>query len=126
MKAKEFMIGDWVIQDDNLQQNRTCQITGIYDNVVVDVTGEKVPLHESHIKPIPLTAEILEKNGFCPDEFSAYCFSFDDGTIRFSEHQYGWYCHIIRPYQRYDGVCNYVHQLQQALRLCGINHEIIL
>jgi hypothetical protein len=64
MNSKQLMIGDYVLQDDNLQQNRICQITGLFDHCVVEVTGEKVPLHESHIKPIDLTPEILEKIGF--------------------------------------------------------------
>lgn len=128
MKANELMIGDWVMQDDNLQQNRVCQITGIYNKVVVDVTGEKMPLHESHVKPIPLTEEILKANGY--EEVVG---------------EKGMYGVTIAPYFKRDDspevFCDgnpfavwfndpvdikYVHQLQHVLRLCGADKEIII
>ena len=131
------MIGDWVMQDDNLQQNRTCQITGIYDNVVVDVTGEKVPLHESHIKPIPLTPEILMKSGFREDR----------PGITYRLRRYGeTKIDIVDVFFHQDRAvtasingttsdifvnvlhchCEHVHELQHALRMCGIEKDIEL
>lgn len=125
MKANELMVNDWVSYE-----GAKCRVAGfLYGKCEVTFPriGETiydVPL--KYILPIPLTPEILEKNGFVPDNFSPYYLPIEDGSIRFSKHQYGLYCNILLPYQRYDGVCNYVHQLQHALRLCGIEKEIVI
>lgn len=111
MEANELMIGDWVNFGSFIRQV-------IQSDYYQDVNGDCVL---DGVKPIPLTAEILKKNGFVPDNFSPYYLPIKDGSVRFSKHQYGLYCNILRPYQRYDGVCNYVHNLQHALRLCGLN-----
>ena len=64
---------------------------------------------ESEVEPIPLTAEILEKNGWWQDEI--------DGTYHNTMSVYG----RKAPFSILDGVAiNYVHELQQALRLCGL------
>ena len=57
MKAEELMIGDWV-----MLYGRPRKVGIIYDHerVEVDCTEEDC----SEIEPIPLTPEILEKNGF--------------------------------------------------------------
>jgi hypothetical protein len=129
MKAKDLMIGDWVVQDDNLHKNRVCQITGIYDNVIVDVTGEKVPLHESHIEPIPLTTEILEKNfekkgtryGIFDDYFDFEVREYNDGMFIVNYHC----CEMSLPDTQIDSICH-VHQLQHAMNICGVEKEITL
>ena len=113
MRAEELMIGDWVVQDDNLCNERLCKVTGIFEHYLVEVTGEKLPLHESHIKPIPLTKDILEANGFC---------LFDDA--------FWWYKDFritLSSSKAFTLVCGrtisfkYVHELQHAMRLCGID-----
>ena len=65
MKANELMIGDWVY---STFCDKPCKVIGIeqyeseYANVkVTNVTGAK---DINSIYFIPLTAEILEKNGF--------------------------------------------------------------
>lgn len=75
------------------------------------------------VKPIPLTPEILEKNGFVNnegwDEFVHYSdYPFIDFTLQVDE----------------DGFCldlpnariAYVHELQHALKLFKIKKEIVL
>ena len=138
MKSSELMIGDWVMQDDNLQQSKVCQITGIYNNAVVDVTGEKIPLHESHIKPILLTPEILEKNGFkpyIPEGHLETVYACQDVSKAVADELYALWPHQDGSFYlllRVDGKdmvrmdVHYIHQLQHALRLCGITREIIL
>lgn len=140
MKANELMIFDWVLQDDNICKNRPCQITGMFDHVVVEVSGGRVPLHQSHIKPIPLTAEILKRNGFEIRQSLTYWNSYrilidkeTDHYLFLEHHFHSDYVKII--WQHASGhddsmvvVLNHcaVHQLQHALKLCGINKEIVV
>ena len=105
MKATELMIGDWV-------KSRTGM------NVkIVGISHDYPCVYE----PIPLTAEILEKNGFVFRE---------NNDIMCGE----YYLHnqstfAIKMFNGYlVGMCmgedlefHYVHELQHALRLCGLN-----
>ena len=144
MEANEIMIGDLlrVTKDVCIKKGTIVRVRAIDADDSLPQKGLKCavrcqPIDDiygmniggvwlNYLEPIPLTAEILGKNGFVPDNFSPYYLPIKDGSVRFSKHQYGLYCNILRPYQRYDGVCNYVHNLQHALRLCGIDKEIVL
>ena len=70
-----------------------------------------------YLDPIPLTAEILEKNFPEPT----------DGLTWFPE-EGGFNCHTYVPKCEINafGLFKYVHQLQHALRLCGIEKTIEL
>lgn len=60
MKAKELMIGDWV-----RCQYTPFQVEGIeHRNKRYTVTGDGFNTNVAGVHPIPLSAEILEKNGF--------------------------------------------------------------
>lgn len=122
MDVKTLMIGDWVMQDDNLCNERKCRVMGIFDHCVVEVAGEKVPLHESHIKPIPLTIEILLKNGWkCYNTYRQFSCSnvpfelrgLDDGgfTMQVEADEFGGCTFLF---------IQYIYQLQHALKLCGM------
>lgn len=69
------------------------------------------------LDPIPLTEEILEKNFPNPT----------DGLSWFPE-EGGFNCHTYVPNCEINafGLFKYVHELQHALRLCGIEKEIEL
>lgn len=112
------MIGDWVqIQ----YRDKMVKVTGIYDGKIY--TNAIGPLMEDEFAPIPLTPEILEKNGmilslcgafFPEDEHYVLEISVDGGRIFWT----------INGYE-YDIMClRFVHELQHALRLCGITKEI--
>ena len=69
------------------------------------------------VKPIPLTPEILEKNGWV---YTEYCHEYQDGKIIIqSRPPYIWI--------RINGInieafkCEYVHQYQHLLRLFGLD-----
>lgn len=123
MKANELMIGDWVLYNETPQQ--IFEISGIDDEVYLE-TEELV--HQSEIQPIPLTPEILEKNGFIKrrwesnsyvnseSEAANICFSIGDYTNLWGggDQDYVWV------------TVKYVHQFQHALRLCRIEKEIEL
>lgn len=101
MKAKELMIGDWI--EEKIVGKRQWQL---YDFKDYDDNWEK------WISPIPLTADILDKME------NRFPFSF--GCCRgYDNHRDGFY--IETP----DGTCIYglfyIHELQHALRLCGMS-----
>lgn len=107
MKAEELMIGDWVnIHGDNWRATlATLQLAW-------DKPGT--------IKPIPLTAEILEKNGFIR-------INADVTTYKLTKYLY-WTPRGLEHELSEIPICllNYVHELQHALKLCGIDKEIVV
>ena len=120
----EVMIGDWLLKD-----NTPIQI-GVSDLYL----GKVIYYH-----PIPLTPEILEKNGFVankhvyPYPYYEYINGEDKLKIGFAFPQ-GNRTSYKKPWVYVDSECVlvehlpciYVHELQHALKLCGINREIIL
>ena len=139
MKANELMIGDWV-----LFATRQTKINGIAEG------GFSVNLERegwqsiSAIEPIPLTAEILEKNGFKFDgsgQRSMMLISephFSEG-IRYNIYvglkKKTIEVFVAHPVEKspnwrksnkvYLEVCGlYVHELQHALKLCGAPMQI--
>lgn len=83
------------------------------------------------LEPIPLTAEILEKNGWKKDTGGEEVWG--NSKCWFTPHEYGkrdtiksWEVEICGKPNSFDGVIKYTYQLQHALRLCGIKHEIKL
>ena len=138
------MTGDWV----RLQYNhfiteelvtKDFQVTEIRDggetNYIWGKDGNMGMVE--HIQPIPLTVEILEKNGFVSKKGFMQKGNFGDGPLII------WHTEdnkILRHFTheleisdlssdkgyRIRFICNYVHELQHALRLCGIDKEIVL
>ena len=76
------------------------------------------------IEPIPLTTEILEKNGF--ECRGAWCLPGEDLGLRQDGDSWG----LLSYYAEYDALAfchiKYVHELQNALSLCGIEKEITI
>jgi len=120
MKANELMIGDLVkISKGNWSENRQ---VGLID---IEMIAESVYLAD----PIPLTAEILEKNGWensAPDvwqkEYGGLVFYWENGTRRFGMNDFR---HLQEQWEIHLRIMH-THELQHALRLCGIEHEITL
>ena len=123
MKANELMIGDKVMVK---------VLSQIPDTYVLHTWTANDYSRDIQVKPIPLTAEILEKNGF---EMFKY-----DGWV----HYYRIFGNSVIPFVLHSMIggemlsqevdifststntncgidVNYVHELQHALRLCGLN-----
>ena len=132
----DIQIGDWLhLEYTNSIQGfvsfnfKVSQLRRDYGDELL-VWGEKTPDGKhfgnmggvSKIQPIPLTAEILEKNGFINGEFYVSSHIEDwqimsDGSHLAARSERGWCIDIP---------CRYVHELQHALRLCQIEKEIEL
>lgn len=119
MKASELMIGDWVrnaLLDEVFKMNTTSMRNMCWD--------EDNRTARYKIEPIPLTEEILKANGFhyeeefcewwingCPFHIMLGC-DFDGDCA--------WVSSEINP-EIPLLLIKYVHTLQHALRLCGLN-----
>ena len=98
---------------------------------LVDDEGTTCGFWAEQLNPIPLTPEILKKNGFSIDDsFHPHrrWHSADRRVVLHNEDEYlntfnKWHVHIDTEDMRTIGSIEltYVHQLQQFLRLCGMN-----
>ncbi|MBQ0073991.1 MAG: hypothetical protein KBT34_07330 [Prevotella sp.] len=70
----------------------------------------------SYYEPIPLTEEILKKNGFGKNFSERYT----KGIVPFEVNIHGNNKYITLGGKHFCN-CDYVHDLQHALRLCGLN-----
>lgn len=123
MKAEDLMVGDYLMH--NGFPYRVIQVDGIVRDGWMIENGE-----EDCGKPIPLTPEILEKNGFVNVEntqTSTIIYSFRDSLFRIEVYDFN---HITIDSYYTDSSCDLfissIHELQHAIRLCGIKKEIIL
>jgi hypothetical protein len=129
MKANELMIGDWVMIN-SISYYQVEQIRMEFGELRIYLKGTEVFATENEIMPIPLTPEILEKNGFKWTTRKSYMVS-RTGTVCMI---WGFYkdCLSISDHSDDGGCqisslkCKFVHQLQHALRLCGISEQIKL
>lgn len=131
MKETDLMIGDWVICNDLKRQ-----VAAIGETVgFLDCNNQVYWAYEGfdRIDPIPLTGEILVKNGLKKQEANEwFYYKEQDGkgqymilwSMDYNYLEIGSYTNAYGEFERF-GVC-YVHQLQHALRLCGIEKEIEL
>lgn len=126
IKIRELSIGDWVNQkmNDGAYQVQWLEreIVGLIQHTGTEEDGSirltAVPL--SFIKPIPLTPEILEKNGFVENCGRWYN---SEALMEFEQYKDGW-CRTINCGEYSVYFIKYVHQLQHALRLAGVEKEI--
>ena len=110
MEAKELMIGDKVMVK---------VLSQIPDTYVLHTWTANDYSRDIQVKPIPLTAKILEENDFRKDEDEyryPEIWEHTDVDLTIEEFWDRFQCYEIPDMQ-----FNYVHQIQQALRLCGLN-----
>ena len=113
MKATELMIGDWVYS-----ASMTPRKVQYLNYAKSDSIGVADHLNfESNISPIPITPEILEENGWKETE---YWHEYKDGKSIIQ-------CCLPDMRGKINGIeiehvkCEYVHQYQHLLRLCGLD-----
>ena len=131
MKANELMIGDWVY---NPFTRKTFRLTFGRD---IDLAKDLC------VEPIPLTVEILEKNGFeelmsegwenaakfgrIPEPTGVWQYGFGQfDSVSYMPKRSFLSVKFMEGYTADIANIKYVHELQHALRQCGVEKEIIL
>ena len=123
MKATELMIGDWVVYNGDVDYINPIKIDGMDIATGMCVTTDRDDVGFDGVWPIPLTAEILEKNGFVYKEAEKTCATdtfhlwWLDGSI-FTLDDDSWWRSVKDDKLRvkFGGFpLEYVHQLQHAL-----------
>ena len=131
MNATDLMVGDWVTLFD--KYTAKVEAIGDTDAFLLDDDGVRWNVGYAFIKPIPLTPEILEKNGFKKARFndnepSGLCGKWwsKDGRIlvkMFELTLMGIVFSVSGGNSRISNI-RYVHELQHALRSAGSKKEI--
>lgn len=118
MKANEIMIGDWVEYGQYITTVRS-----LSDKIVLSGCVGRL----DEVRPVPITPEILEANGFSMDDEDWFIWEKRSGIYTLAEVKMYqdddvWHASIFGP-----EVCEIddlnirsVHDLQHALRLSGI------
>ena len=135
LKISDLSVGDWVRWKVYDKTYNIC-ISQITDILVRGVhEGIEYGMKMTQLFPIPITAEILEKNGLFRHERD------DDNPelIVLSNHfimartytDVDWwrvqiYDEEIAGEELFNGIIYSVHQLQHAMRLAGVDKEINL
>lgn len=128
MRTTELMIGDWVSLFQGNPDGTSCNVQvsyiGEYGEVGIEHCEEYTSANCNLLFPIPLTSEILEHNGFEMQRdkselgtLDTYWLGSELGAFRIHRLNNG-------DYQFGLAKIKFVHQLQHALRLCGIDKEI--
>lgn len=133
MRLCDLMVGDLVLHD-----GKVIRVDAVHKRKIgYHKTKDKLTwLFSGQFEPIPLTPEILEKNGFEFDDVIPECRMFmgiDDRVALRNDKEYmnsdnEWHVHIDS--EDYCTIANceltYVHELQHILRLCKIDKEIVV
>ena len=131
----DLNIGDWVMMNGDVAKLR---FIDEYGDVGLD-TGDsqaETPCLVSELQPIPLTREILQKNGFKNVGFkniAEYHILADCNLVdREGGGHLVWHNGRIETFVHFSKCelfvceCKYVHQLQHALKVFGVEKDIIL
>lgn len=133
MKATELMIGDWIKIKGHLDYDKVQEIARD-ENMqwYISFACSATLFRAYEFEPISLTPEILEKNGFEMFKYDGwvhYYRIFGNSAIPFVLHSMIGGEMLSQEVDIFststDTNCgieiNYVHELQHALRLCGLN-----
>ena len=147
MRAEELMIGDLLqIEEPDLYSGNICKIQSLYrqkenEGAYFHVLfyGDKgcggKEVFCDDLRPIPLTQEILEKNGFkwlmTESKCVTYCLKEPNVHATKYKDNGEWFICVgaagsIKKRFVEVSCVKYVHELQHALKLCRIEKEIEL
>ena len=151
LTARDLMLGDWILAKGEVGQVNLIDETA--DTPLIGIAPRDLVMIDK-CEPIPLTPEILEKNGWevsrrkidrsgryvlirplkekewglvATDDrtiidFSIGCEEISDVGLKVSL----FFCELTVKFGGIIDRVSYVHELQHALRLCGIDKEITL
>jgi len=145
MKASELMIGDFVFHEKYGNAIIETIDNDFGDNPSVKLISENIKHKDGYkygycwcdldeIFPIPLTPEILEKNGFTHSfgdsdfyDYEKWEKKVDNKTIRVIKDHDGWFCRVDdNKLTRSMGIAPAVHTMQNIIRIGGIDWNLEL
>lgn len=130
MKIKELMLNNWVLAGTKTQF--PMQVIGVFKDVVyLDFEGNEGDMweeKENDILPMPLTEELLVKNGFVLDDggyVNEYSYKDERGSFVHVSYLDGKCIHVRASVLKQKTVIEgyhieYLHQLQNLLTFAGI------
>ena len=119
MKTTDLQIGDYIKCQghiyivEEISAKGWAHLIHLEAKVRVNVASRYFDL----LEPIPLTPEILELNGCIKTEYG-YALYMDNGIVVFLGEDNSYRVIIFKTTVI---IVRYVHELQQVLRLCGLN-----
>ena len=121
MKIQELMIGDWISFNYSPQQVTYLNL----DDERVATTDEYYAQPIECFEPVSITPEILEKNEFEQLKIitDSYLYKTKLEKVIWSE-KGNITIRSAKCDSTFKGICNYVHQLQNLLKVCGIEKRI--
>lgn len=136
LKISELSVGDWVNHENKEYKLYAIEECGLLRGVWEDSESiAHIAKNIDYFDPIPITAEILEKNGLYRHEIDKD----NQQQVVLSNHfmmartydDVEWwrvliYDEEIPGEELFNGIVYSVHQLQHALRLAGVDKEINL
>ena len=135
IKISDLSVGDWVRFRGKEWQ--VCSIYKFTEEVGLFRKDSQICENLSELETIPITAEILEANGFNRPDKKVWGDTWDwtnkkDTMVELSVYKDNYYMRVVQLINgiQQDGVCgialHYVHELQKILRLAGVDKEINL
>jgi hypothetical protein len=137
LSCKDLMVGDYVRHKKTKDIIRIFEIDNdraVINNEADGYCSER-NISINDIEPIPLTLDVLEKLGFSNEGSTACvhakCYTLSTENYKLTIADYSKYKRLLLNVDSVDAECfnikcNYLHELQHALRLCGIEKEIEL
>ena len=128
MKVEELMVGDWIFCTYKQKNYKVAEIKTVADEELrLVVYDNNIPLvfRIKYFKPIPLTKDILEKNGIKYQWGMPWYQGGFDGVFELHYNNSQDIAFGDTPTEIQIPI-SYVHQLQHALKLCGITKNIEL
>ena len=124
MRIEELSVGDWVRHTFYEENVRIARIDGDSERVLAERGKMSISCHLNHFESIPITPEILKMNGWRNDMADRNFWATDEVYIY--NHDGIWRLRPKSPELLIVVDIKYIHELQHALRLLGVEKEIEL
>lgn len=127
MKAEELQLNDLVSYEGHATSVQVLRLGENIRRIGIESSRGNVFPEEDEIQPIPLTAEILEKNGFVrdgciigEDGYRCDSYNLNDSQVWGYLTKEGFDIAFGGRNQPNDIIIKYVHELQRVLRCCDL------
>lgn len=116
----------WDYDDPDTLDAKVLSIEGNSVGVGYDNSGIVMSAFVDDLQPLPITAEVLEKNGFTHDKWSKKIWRYEDEESEVKYYIENGVLEITTGNCKINMVCKCVAELQHALRLAKVGKEIVL